>query len=452
MTIAVIGGGITGLIAARTLTREGKTVVLLEGSDRLGGKIRTHRLGGATVEGGADLFITRSPEAVDLCKELGLGGDLTPPSASGAAVWTRGALRRLPRGSVLGIPRSPLAALRSRFVGPVGAARTIADYLLPGPLEGPDVSIGDYLRPRLGRRVLERLVDPMLAASRSGTAGEMSLEVAAPEVDRIARSSRSVMKGVRSMPAPPTPRAQPFLGLAGGMERIVGALAAELSDVQVRLNTPVRSLTAESTGWQVMLDDGPLACDAVVLAVPPHVAAELLRDAAHRTAAELSEIRFAPAVVVGLVYEPDDVEPPADLSGVLVPSTEDRFVSAGAWFSSKWPHARSEDGAHVIRCFVGRTENDARAGLDENHLIAEVRADIAQIMGITAEPREARVLFRDDLALPVFRVGHLETMDRAEAALTGLPPIALAGAGYRGSGLPDCISSGREAAMKVAVT
>jgi oxygen-dependent protoporphyrinogen oxidase len=157
-------------------------------------------------------------------------------------------------------------------------------------------------------------------------------------------------------------------------------------------------------------------------------------------------------VVVCLVYEPGDVRPPDDLSGFLVPSSERRFVTAGAWFSSKWPHARSEDGAHAIRCFVGRTENDERAALDDPALIENVRADVSQIMGITAAPRDARVLVRDDRALPVFRVGHLETIERAEVALVGLPPVALAGAGYRGSGIPDCIASAREAVARVAVT
>jgi oxygen-dependent protoporphyrinogen oxidase len=174
-----------------------------------------------------------------------------------------------------------------------------------------------------------------------------------------------------------------------------------------------------------------------------------LRDAAHQCATLLSDIRFAPAVVAGLVYEPGDVVPPDDLSGFLVPSAEHRFVGAGAWFSSKWPHTRSEDGAHVIRCFVGRTENDDRARHSDDALLARVRADVAEIMGIAATPRAERVLLRDEAALPVFRVGHLETVARAEAALAGLPPLELAGAGYRGSGIPDCIASGRRAAASL---
>ena len=446
----MIGGGITGLVAARALSRDGRDVILLEASDRLGGKIHTHQLAGAAVEGGADWFITRSRDAVDLCTELGLADELVPPSKSGAAVWTRGRLKRLPAGFVRGIPPSPLRALTSGFVGPIGAARTLADYFLPGPLDGPDISVDAYLRPRLGRRVMERLVDPMLAASRSGTAAEMSLRVGTPEVDVAARSSRSVMKGLRASPT--AEGAQPFLGLSGGMSRIVDALGADLSEVDVRLNSPVSALAASRTGWRIDHTGGAEDVGALILAVPPQVAADLLKEAAHQTATELAQIRFAPAVVVGLVYEPGDVRPPEDLSGFLVPSSEGCFVSAGAWFSSKWPHSRSEDGAHVIRCFVGRTENDERARVDDAALLENVRADVSRIMGITAAPRDARVLMRDTRALPVFRVGHLETIERAEVALVGLPPVALAGAGYRGSGIPDCISSAREAAARVAVT
>lgn len=441
MKVAVVGGGITGLVAARELNRARHEVVLFEGSERLGGLIETHRVGDALVEGAADWFVTRAPEALDLCAELGLADRLVEPAVSGAAIYAGGALKPMPPGTVRGVPRSPWAAFTSGLVGLGGSLRTAADYVKPGPLRGPDVSIGALLRARLGDAVVERMVDPFLAASRSGNIDEVSLAAGAPELDAMARSSRSIMRAVAKLPAGGS---LPFRGLRGGMSTLIDALTSHLGDVDVRLGTSVDACVAND-GWEVRFPGGSEAADAVILAVPPHAAGPMLSRSAPRTADLLGQIAFAPAVVAGLVYAAGDVTPPENLSGFLVPASEAAFVTAGAWFSSKWPHARGPAGEHVVRCFVGRTEGDDRTALSDEDLIARVRRDVARIMGTRAEP-VAHIVIRRERALPVFRVGHLDLVADIENSLENLPPVALAGAGYRGSGIPDCIKSARAAA------
>ncbi len=440
MKVAVIGGGITGLVAARALEGAGNEVVLFESSDRVGGLIRTHRLAGALVEGGADWFITRDPGAVDLCRDLGLGEDLVQPAVSGAAIYRGGKLIPLPRGFTRGIPTSPWAAWRSGLVSIAGAFGAVADYYKPGPLEGDDVAIGTYLRERLGDRIVDGIVDPMIAASRSGSVDEISLAVGAPEVDAVARRSKSIMKALGANRD--ASQGSPFFGIGGGMERLVTALASSLGDI--RTSTRVESLSATLDGWRIEADGTGSDFDGVVLAVPPFIASELLHSIAYQASLRLKEISFAPATVVALVYRAGDVEPPGDLSGCLVPSSQGRTITAGAWFSSKWPHARSGDGGHVVRCFIGDAVGD--------EAIDAVTKEVSEIMGIDAEPVAAEVLMSSDRALPVFRVGHAALVQGAERALSGLPPVALAGAGYKGSGIPDCITSALDAARTLAAS
>lgn len=442
MTVVVVGGGITGLVAARALAAAGEQVIMVEASERLGGKIVTHEIGGALVEGGPDWFITRAPEAVELCRSLGIAGDLVSPSGSGALIARSGKLRRLPRDFVRGVPPSMQAALRSRLLSPAGAIRALGDYVLPGPLSGADVSVGALVRRRFGNEVLERLVEPMIAASRSGAPDEIGLAAGAPELDAAARSSRSVMRGLRRRRGEP-PMLPPFLGIRGGMQRLVDALAADLGTAHVMLGAPVTTIAPAETGWNVHLDSGDtLDARAVVVTAPAPAAARILADAAPTAAERLAAIPYEPAAVVALAYPAGSVPVPDGATGVLVPAAERRAVTACAWFSSKWPHTSPPDGPDVVRAFAG---GPAALG-DEDVLVGDVSAEVASLTGAPPAP-DAAVVTRWEHALPVLGVGHHELVATVEESLP--PGIVVAGAGLQGSGLPDCIRSGAAAAVAV---
>lgn len=446
----MIGGGITGLVAARSLRMERPDVqvVVLERDDRLGGKILTQEIAGVPVEAGADWFITRQPAALELCRELGLGDELVPPKRSGAYVWMRKKLRKLPPGLVRGLPLHPSVALRAGLLSPAGALRVATEALNKRPLTGPDVSVGEFVRTRFGDEVMEQLVDPMLAASRSGRADEMSLAAAAPEIDSIARSNPSVLRGLRGLrrAAGGPPPSTPFLGVRGGMTRLIDTLAGNLQGAEVRTGTSVDSIQRRGEGWIVRTADEEIGASAVIAAVPAFAAADLLQHAGDGLATDLRAIRYAAALVATLVYPPGAGPPPAEGSGLLVPTRERRLLTAAAWFSEKWEHARPADGSLVLRCFVGKPE---AADMSDEDLERALAGEARTMLGLGGPPVESRIT-RWSAALPVYRVGHLQLVDRIESQLAELPGLVLAGAGYRGSGLPDCIAQGQRAAEAIA--
>lgn len=444
--VVVVGAGITGLAAARILDREGGgEVVVLEASRRAGGKIRTLDIDGAAVEAGPDWFLTTNPAALDLCRELGLTDDLVRPATAGAHIWQGGRLIPFPTGFVRGVPASPRALLRCRSLTPAARLRGLADLVLPGPLSGPDVSVEDFVRRRFGSQVLERVADPMLAASRSGRTGELGLAAAAPEIDAAARSSRSVMRGLAGMQGPAG--IHPFVGLAGGMERLVDRLRTSLQRTDLRCGRPVRAIRAVNGGYEVATDGDAIPAEAIVVALPAHAAHRVLRPLDEALANDLGRITYSSTAVVSFLYPAGSVPAPPGASGWLMPSSEHGLLIACAWYSRKWAHARPHGGGAVMRCFAGRSENDPALGLSDSELCERLTAEIATVTGAREAPLDAHVT-RWDHALPLYSVGHLDLIKEIEGATGRHPGLELAGAGYRGSGLPDCITQGEEAARR----
>lgn len=449
-TVAVAGGGITGLVAARELERlqASANVILFEARDRLGGKIGTIELEGAVVETGPDWFVTRDDAAVQLCTELGLRDHLIPPDVMGARIYSRDRLLPIPEGFERGFPASIRALARCRQLSAAGRLRAAADLVARSPLVGPDVSIGDFARSRFGPELLDRLVAPILAASRSGTADELSLAAAAPEIDAAARSGRSLILSLRAI-RDDALRGPPFLGIRGGMARLVEGLTRSLERTEIRTAARVEQLRAIRGGYEVRAADATIQADGVVLALPAPSAAPLLASVDRSLARTLGVIAYADAVVISLVYPPGRAEPPPHVSGVLVSGSENRLLTAFAWFSAKWSQARPDDGAMVMRCFAGRTQDDPALDLDDDELVRRAAADLSDIAGVRGEATSHSVT-RHRGALPIYRVGHVDLIDGIERSLPD--GLALAGAGYRGSGIPDCIRQGRAAAHRIMGT
>lgn len=439
-TVVVIGGGITGLAAARRITHASSEsrVVVLEREARLGGKLLTHDIAGVPVEAGADWFVTRQPAAVQLCRDLGLDDDLVAPERTGAALWSRGNVTPLPPGLVRGIPTDPSAAARAGVLSRRGALRASLDLVWSRRLEGPDISVGAFVRRRFGNEVLERLVGPLLAASRSGSPDDLSLAAAAPEIDVSARSNKSVIRGLRRASAP---IAEPFLGLRGGMRTLLAALRTELGDAEIRTDVDARLVRRTADGYEIDHGGGTLSADAVVIAVPAPSAAGLVGTLDEALAQELGRIEYAPGIVATLVY-PAPVRPPAG-SGMLVPTREERTLTACAWFSEKWAHARPEDGSLIVRCFVSRA-----SALTDEEIVGRIVSELEEAVGLGAPVDH--LVTRWNAALPVYRVGHLDLVRRIEERAARLPGVELAGAALRGSGVPDCVLQGHDAADRVA--
>ena len=445
--VAVVGGGVTGLVAARELDRAGADVVLFEAAPDAGGKIATKTLENVAVEAGPDSFLVREPWALELCRAVGLGNDLVRPAVFGGMVWSRGRLHALPRGLVLGIPTLPVGVLRTGLVSRRGALRGLGDLFNSKPLTGKDVSIGALVRHRLGDEVLERIVDPLLAGTRAGDADELSLAAAAPELDTIARRHRSLVLGARAW-GPDKPQTPVFMAPIGGMTRLVHALKTELLHADVRLASPVHAVSRDGTRFVVESTSGGARVDAVVLTAPAYAAAAQVAELEPAAAEALGSIRYASVAVVALAYPETAGPPPRRGSGMLVPRAEGRTVAACTWYSTKWP-ASSPASGFVLRAVVGRSGHHPALDLADDALVAAVHDDLAGMLGLKEPPRSHLVTRWDD-ALPQYEVGHLDRVTGAELALAQRGPAFLAGAGYRGSGIPDCIKQATEAAAAVA--
>jgi len=480
-TVAVVGGGIAGLSAAWELTGgadgqrpDAPRVVVLESAERLGGKLRTESLGGLTVDVGPDGFLGRRPEAVTLCRQIGLDDDLVPIAASGAAVWTGHQLCPLPAGLALGVPTRFLPVARSRILGFSGTTRLLRDALVPrrnsrGPLG--DRAIGPLVAHKLGPRVVERLVDPLVGGIHAGSVEDMSAAAVYPLLLAVSHRRGGLMRALRRASAAarnadgaPDGAVQPaFWSLRRGAGSLAEHLELALSarGVELRTTSCVEALE-RSPGpapWTLRLVSGPVAADGIVLAVPAGPAARLLTPHDAEAAGVLGAIDHAPVTVVTLVY-PEAALPGSLVgTGLLVPravagasrsggNPERRpLVTACTYLANKWPHL-SRPGEVLLRASVGRSDDARATTLDDKELVARVAIELSTIVGLHGGPTEALVS-RWPEALPQYRVHHLLRVHGIEAAAQRLPAFALAGAAYRGVGVPACVASGRAAARSV---
>lgn len=453
-SIVVVGGGITGLTAARDLARAGLAVTLVE-PQRLGGKLQTSPFSDGVLDEAADAFLARVPEGVELCRELGLDGDLVSPAARRAYVWTGGQLRPLPEAHLLGVPTDLDELAGTGIVSEAGLARLKHD--LTTPLVAPlgDVAIGPFLRDRLGDEVVERLIDPLVGGINAGDTEGLSLAATVPQLDSAARSGvASLIEACRAQRAAVADPAAPvFYAPRQGMGALVDALRRDADDQGLEVVTdPAVGLERERSHWRVALAGGrALRADGVVVAAPAGVAAGLLRGHALRASTLLTAIPYASVAMVSIAVDRAGIDRQLDGSGYLVPREEGRTITACSWASSKWPHL-TNDGTVWLRASVGRDGDDRALALGDDALTAAVLADLADTMALRGTPLDVRVS-RWPTSLPQYRPGHLERVDAIEADLaTSTPTIVLAGAALRGLGVPACIRQGRAAAASLAAT
>lgn len=446
--VVVIGGGITGLVAALRLRAAGAEVTLLEMADRLGGKVQTRRLAGATIELGADAFLPRDEAPLQLCREIGVDRELVQPSDFGAWIFHRNQLHRMPAGTVMGAPTSLSSIATTRLLSWRGKARASLDLLGRGRLSGEDVSVGSLIHTRLGAEVLERMVDPLLAGTRAGDVSEMSLAAAVPVIDQAARSDASLMRGLREA-TKTSPWKRAFHAPRDGMSRLVEAMEAKLQSVEILKGRRALAVLAHAAGYAVEIaGSAPIATDAVIFTTPSRVTAALLAELAPEAAEELAAIPHTSAAVVNLLFAPDAITLPPTGSGVLVPSAEAMTLAGCTWFSKKWPALAAPDRSVTIRCFVGRRDRDPALDLDDPDLVGVVLTELGRLVKLSSGPSASHVQ-RWDEGLPQYKVGHLDRVRRIDKFLAQRPGLAVAGASLRGSGIPDCIAQAERAAADV---
>ncbi|MER7751724.1 protoporphyrinogen oxidase [Kitasatospora sp. NPDC097643] len=445
--VVVVGGGIAGLAAAALLSGAAggvarARVTVLEASGRVGGKLWGGEVGGVRVDLGAESMLARRPEAVELARAVGLGGELEPPTTAKAAIWTRGALRPLPGGQLMGVPGDLAALADSGVLTPEGLERARHE----GATEvAEDVAIGRYVADRLGREVVDRLVEPLLGGVYAGHADEISLRAAVPQLLGIARGGGSLVAGVHELASRPQVVGTPvFQGLRGGLGTLPEAVAQACvkAGVDLRTGTAVEELRRTPEGWRVTTGDGGvLRADAVVLAVPAPVAARLLRADVPAAATELDAVEYAGMALVTMAFRRADLPEVPSGSGFLVPPVDGRQIKASTFSSNKWGWLeRSAPDAFLLRTSLGRHREEAALELPDEELVARSLADLGEAIGLSARPYDTAVT-RWRAGLPQYPVGHLDRVARVRAAVGKVGGLAVCGAAYDGVGIPACIGS-----------
>ncbi|MET8950332.1 protoporphyrinogen oxidase [Streptomyces sp. NPDC004393] len=441
--VVVIGGGIAGLAAAHRLLDRGARVTVLEASDRLGGKLLPGEIAGVRVDLGAESMLARRPEAVALARAVGLGDRLQPPATATASIWTRGALRPMPKGHVMGVPGTASALLG--LLSDEGLRRIEEDAHLPRTEVGDDVAVGEYVADRLGREVVDRLVEPLLGGVYAGDAYRISMRSAVPQLFQAAQSHDSLTEAVRDIQAKTAAAAQAgpvFMGIEGGVGRLPLAVAesVRVRGGEILLNSVVEGLHRTGEGWEVLVQDRLYEADAVVVATPAPQAARLLRTASPETAAELRAVEYASMALVTLAYRRADAALP-DGSGFLVPPVDGRTIKASTFASRKWGWIADENpDLLVLRTSVGRYGETEILDHEDADLVAVSRSDLWEATGLDATPVETRVTRWTD-GLPQYPVGHHARVTRVREYVAKLPGLAVCGAAYDGVGIPACIAS-----------
>ncbi|ALC20088.1 protoporphyrinogen oxidase [Streptomyces pristinaespiralis] len=453
--VVVIGGGIAGLAAAHRLLASGVRVTLLEATDRVGGKLLSGEIEGVRVDLGAESMLARRAEGTDLARAVGLGDRLEPPATATSAVWTRDALRPMPKGHVMGVPgdASALAGLLSAE----GLARIEHEKDLAPAAVGDDVAVGAYVAERLGREVVDRLVEPLLGGVYAGDAYRISMRAAVPQLFEAARTHDSLLEGVRDIQARAAGQqtgGPVFMGLDGGIGTLPGAVAdaVRAKGGDIRTETPVLGLTRAADRWQVRTDGGTLDADAVVLATPAWSASALLASVSPAAAAELGRVEYASMALVTMAFRRADVAGMPAGSGFLVPPVDGHTIKASTFSSNKWGWvARSAGDLFVLRTSVGRYGEEQALEREDAELVDVSLTDLRAAVGLTARPVAAEVT-RWTGGLPQYPVGHLDRVARIREEVAGLPGLRLCGAVYEGVGIPACVASGQRAADEILAT
>lgn len=463
--ILIIGGGISGLAAAYSLQKQAQhsgqalQLTLLEASRQWGGKIRTERVDGYVIEGGPDTFLATKPWGVALCRELGLGERLhgTNPQHKSTYVLRHGRLHPLPDGLTMMIPTQVGPMVRTNLLNWPQKARMGLDFILPPRPRNGDESLGEFVSRRLGRAAYENLIEPLMSGIYAGDGDRLSLAATFPylrelelEYGGLAKGALAMRKKMAHSHSAASGSRSAFLTPTTGLMEIVEALVARLAagGVELRLGAPVQSLSRSNGLYQAHLVSGErLSAAGVILAAPAYAAGEMLHSLDPHLAADLGAIPYTSTATISLAYAQEQLPRPLDGYGYVIPRGEGRQALACTWTSTKFPH-RAPEGYALVRVFVGRAGQEEQIPWDEAGLLSLAQEELAQTLGIQAAPALRRI-FRWEGAMPQYNLGHPQRLNRIEAALKAWPGLRLAGNGYRGIGIPDCIHSGELAASQI---
>lgn len=442
--VLVIGGGISALALTKSLHESDPAlrIMLVERTDRLGGKIRTEDFCGKRVDVGPEGFVARTDGVAALCRSAGLEEQLVAPVGAAPMICLGGKLRPIPPGIIGGVVTRPWVAARSGLLSWRGMVRAAWDLVLPSRQPDDDVSIGDLVTERMGREVTDSIVSPLIGGIYAGDVYRMSAAACAPQLGKAMASGKGLVRG---SVVGATGGTGGFFTLSSGMATLVERLGQQLEGVGISLGSPAHSLRKTGSTWTLGAGTGSVEARSVFICTPPAQTAVLLAESAPATADCLRQIDSVPVAIVLLAYERAGFERLPVSSGFVVAPSEKTLLTACTFVSAKWPHM-TDSAPFIVRCSVGRDQDRRGMELGDPELVAAVDLELRKVAGITTPPMQSRVI-RWDSGMIQFRPGHRQLVARARALLPS--GLSLLGEGYDGVGLASCVDKAHSAAREL---
>ena len=443
-------------------------VSLFEASGRLGGVLQTERRDGYLIERSADMFTTREPWALDLCRRVGIESELieTNKQHRRAFVVHKGKLVPVPEGFTLMSPAKVWPILTTPLLSPMGKLRLAWEYFTPKKKDDTDESLESFVTRRFGREAFDRLIQPLIGGIYTADPSQLSMQATLPQFVEMERKAGSLIAGVRSQGSGVSgqkavgsrqkeggARYGMFLAPRDGMQRLVDAVAAKLPPGSVRLNVKVETLlrSADGAKWRVQIAGGePQEFDRVILAASAPVSGKLLDGIDAELSRLVDSIPQAGCNVALLGFRREQISHPLDGFGFVVPTMEKRRIIAGSFSSVKFP-GRAPDRKVLLRVFIGGALQPELLSLSDTEMSRIVLEELRDLLGISGQPEFCDIAHWHG-AMPQYHVGHLDKVQQIEERAAAIPGLGLAGNSFHGVGVPFCIHDGEQAAERVLST
>lgn len=456
----VVGGGITGLAACYRLQHEAAQrdipldITLLEATHRVGGVIRTEHRDGFLLEHGPDAFLSTKPAAKALSEELGISDQFigTNPKVRRSFVVRNGELHPVPEGFYMMAPGSFKPFLKSPLFSWHGKLRIAMELFMPRRGRDTDEAVAHFVRRRLGTEAFTRIAQPMIGGIYTSDAENLSLKATFPRFLEMEKSHGSIIKALRAQKKQAAqtsqgtsgPRYSLFLSFKSGMQTLIDTLTEAVSGC-IRIGAKVEHIQhTHDVGWHVSLANGEtLKSELLCIALPAPQTRTLVQNVSVPLAMQVNSIPYASSAAVNLAFRRADITHPLDGMGFVVPAAENLSL-IGCSFSSVKFEGRAPTEHVLLRAFVGEPKSKE----SEGKLIELCQADLTPILGIKSEPQFA-IVSKHPQAMAQYQVGHQDVVSSTERLARELPGFAIAGNGYHGVGIPDCIRSGEAAAISL---
>jgi oxygen-dependent protoporphyrinogen oxidase len=447
--VVIIGGGITGLTTAfylQKLAKEKKVDVsftLIEAGQQLGGKIATEKRDGYTIERGPDSFLERKVSAGQLAKDVGLGNRLVNNATGTAFVLVNNELHPMPEGAVMGVPTKITPFITTGLFTPLGKLRAAGDLVLPKSDQKGDQTLGHFFRRRLGKEVVENLIEPLLSGIYAGDIDQLSLQATFPQFQQIEEKHRSLILGMKSTtPASKKKKKGMFQTIDTGLSSLVEAIQHQLPQESIWLGQEVNSIHKDEELYKIHTSGGKAVdADYVVFTTPHKISSSILEP--FGLLQEFKQIPSTSVATVAMGYPFDTISATLDGTGFVVSRNSPYTITACTWTHKKWPHTTPE-GKALLRCYVGKASDEEIVFKSDEEIIQAVKSDLNHILGISVDP-EFVVISRWKESMPQYTVGHQERVKQMKKQVeTTLPNVFVVGSSFEGIGLPDCINQGKK--------